>query len=178
MNTNIIHTILVTALMLLFTILSSEVEAQRFGPQQMSTAYSGKSGAISMTIPGWVMRLGLKSADNETKDALRGVRQMRLLIVDKNEVEINERHVKRMQRTFQNRKHEPLVTVRSDGDDVRIYMRERRGKVKELTILVNTPEELVMVHLYGSISMSKIDQLINHVNVDGSKKGRRSIKFN
>jgi hypothetical protein len=176
MNTNIIHTILVTALMLLLTILSSDANAQRFGPQQMATTYSGKSGAISFTVPGWVMRLGLKSTDKEMPDAFKGVRQLRLLVIDKSDVDVNERHVSRLQKTLTNRKHEPLVTVRSEGDDVRIYLRERRGKVKALTILVNTPEELVMVHLNGSISMSKIDQLINNYS-SGNGKGKRTISF-
>lgn len=176
MNTNIIHAILVTALMLLLTFLSSDANAQRFGPQQMATTYSGKSGAISFTVPGWVMRLGMRSADKEMSNTFKGVRQVRLLVIDKSVVEVNERHVSRLQKTFKNRKHEPLVTVRSDGDDVRIYMQERRGKVKSLTILVNTAEELVMVHLNGSIAMSKIDQLINNYSAGGGK-GKRAILF-
>ncbi len=176
MNTTFLNHFLWAAIMLLVAGFTSDAQAQRFGPQQMSTKYSGQSGAMSLTIPGWVLRMGLRSSDEGLRDALRGVRQVRLLVVDKNNVEVDSRHVRKLQNTLQNRRHEPLITVRTENDDVRIYVRERRSKIRELTILVNTDDELVMVHLSGAIQLSKVDQLINNYTGKDNKK-RLSLSF-
>lgn len=55
--------------------------------------------------------------------------------------------------------YEELLTVKSENENVRIYMRELGGKISDILILVNDSEEFVLVDVSGLISKEQIAML-------------------
>ena len=63
--------------------------------------------------------------------------------------------------------YEELMRVQKEQEDVRIYVREVKGVVVELVLMVNNGSEFVLMGFTGNIDLKKISKLSKVVNVKG-----------
>ena len=63
--------------------------------------------------------------------------------------------------------YEELMRVQEQREDVRIYVREVKGVITELIVLVNNSREFVLMGFTGKIDLKKISRLSKSVNVSG-----------
>lgn len=64
-------------------------------------------------------------------------------------------------------KYESLMNIKEEKEDVWMFIREEKGSIVELVILVRNREEFVMMNFTGKIDLKKIARLAKSVNVDG-----------
>lgn len=64
-------------------------------------------------------------------------------------------------------KYESLMNIKEEGEDVWMFIREEKGCIVELVILVRNREEFVMLNFTGKIDLKKIARLAKSVDVDG-----------
>jgi len=66
------------------------------------------------------------------------------------------------------RGYEELMTVRSEGDDVKFLVKDTDGGniVEELLLLVGG-DEFVIMSFIGRIDLEKIGKLAKHIDIDG-----------
>ena len=64
--------------------------------------------------------------------------------------------------------YEMLMTVRDQGQNVKIWIKEDAdGDIGELLLLVGSPDEFVLVSIFGKIDLEKISQLAKQLDIDG-----------
>jgi len=64
--------------------------------------------------------------------------------------------------------YEILMTVRDQQQNVKIWIKDdAEGDIGELLLLVGSPEEFVLVSIFGKIDLEKISQLAKQLNIDG-----------
>ena len=71
--------------------------------------------------------------------------------------------------------YEELMRVQEKQEDVRIYVREVKGVVVELVLMVNNGREFVLMGFTGNIDLKKISKLSKVVNVKGVEYLDRAI---
>lgn len=71
--------------------------------------------------------------------------------------------------------YEELMRVQQEQEDVRIYVREVKGVVVELVLMVNNGSEFVLMGFTGNIDLKKISKLSKVVNVKGVEYLDRAI---
>lgn len=62
--------------------------------------------------------------------------------------------------------YEELMTVRSDSENVRFYIKEGGSHVEELLLLVGAPDNFVLMSFVGKIDLENISKLTQGVDID------------
>lgn len=62
--------------------------------------------------------------------------------------------------------YDELMTVRTDGENVRFYIKEADGQVDELLLLVGAPDNFVLMSFVGKIDLENISKLTEGMSID------------
>lgn len=96
----------------------------------------------------------------ELKPFVKAMRGVKILVVE-NENEVPTKQVKKsLKKLRSNQIVENLIQVKSDGSDVNIMVAEKRGKIRNLILLVSEDEELIMLNIKMKMSNEKLNDLI------------------
>lgn len=96
----------------------------------------------------------------ELKPFVKAIKGVKVLVVE-NENEIPTNQVKKsLKKLKSNQIVENLVQVKSDGSDVNIMVAEKKGKIRNLIIMVTEDEELIMLNLKMKMKTDKLNDLI------------------
>lgn len=150
---------------ILFT--GTTLSAQTLATERLYQKYKGEEGVVSIWLPGIAMKFAASIADLEYEEEafLRSIRSLRVLTIDDNALYPGVNFTREANiRTGSNGFH-VLVQVTSDGEDVLILGKEKRGKLKDLLILVGGKDN-VMVHIKGRMQADMIGSLAQIAGVE------------
>ncbi len=143
------------------------LSAQTIGTNNLYQKYRGQKGVVSLYLPGFVMKFAANIADldEEEDELLRSVRSIRVLTIEDTEKFqgvnfVKESRIKPGQGGF-----ETLIQVCEDGEDVLIMGKEKRGKLKELLVVVGGDEN-VLVHIRGRMNADMLGSISNIAGLD------------
>ncbi len=96
----------------------------------------------------------------ELKPFVKAMRGVKILVVE-NENEVPTKQMKKsLKKLRSNQIVENLIQVKSDGSDVNIMVAEKKGKIRNLILLISEDEELIMLNLKMKLKTEKLDDLI------------------
>ena len=158
-------TILFSAIMILpFLAISQTVSINEFYRKYKASDEEN----THLTLPGWVVKLGVGIAKMETDDeedkqflkAARKVKKLRVLTFEDSNP-VDKKDLDRLTEGVRKERFEDLVLVRDEGTNVRLMIREKREKIKNLLILVSEDDSFTLVSLKTKIRYNEIEDLIN-----------------
>lgn len=125
--------------------------------------YRYKDGVTSVTIPGWVISLVSRWGDleKEERELLRGIDKVRVLTIEDHD--LNERsnfHREFYQSVSRNPGMDEYLAVRTDEEQVTIFVKEDEKTIDELLILIGGDENTI-VQIKGKIKPEVLSDLIN-----------------
>jgi hypothetical protein len=109
----------------------------------------------------WVASIFPKHRDE--RKLVRTVKNIRLLVAE-GDVDISPAETQKMLTRAEAAGFEPLLFVRDGNTRVSINAKERKGKIKGLFIIVQEPDEFVLISLRTKLKMSDLDALITRMN--------------
>lgn len=62
---------------------------------------------------------------------------------------------------------EELMTIRSKDADVKFMVKEAKGFIAELIMLVGSPDEFVALSIFGEINLSDLSEIAGDINISG-----------
>ena len=131
---------------------------------------------VDITVPGWLLRLGthfIKKDDMEGIDIqalARKVSEVRVVSIEGG-AKIAQSDFKKLLDDAKAEQFEELLNVRSEGDNVHIMMRERKGFIRDLFIMVQESDgEFALVDIGGKFTMDDINQAIQNVKLNSEKR--------
>lgn len=104
-------------------------------------------------------------SDPETESVIKDLTGFRLLKTDRDAAKYYREALYMVE--AQRSGFEELISVQEEQESVRIYIREVKGTITELVVLVNNGKEFVLMGFTGNIDLKKISQLSKTVNVSG-----------
>ncbi len=63
--------------------------------------------------------------------------------------------------------YKEIMVVKEKDQDVKFYVKEDKGKVAELLLVVGGKEESVLISIQGEIDMKNISKLAKSMNIEG-----------
>lgn len=105
------------------------------------------------------------AADLKTKSIIKnltGFRLLRTTMLTDNFYRVALSMVEKSKNGF-----EELISVRDGKENVRIYIREVKGVVEELVVVVKNVNEFMLMGFTGNIDLKKISQLSKSMNISG-----------
>jgi hypothetical protein len=138
--------------------------------------YKGSDDAVSFVVPGLLIRAGAHFAPwlmNETDTEIRNlvrmgkkIKKTRILVVeDYNPVAPED--YKKLERKVRKSNYEELLYVRAEGENVSIFVRDKKNKLKNLLILVSSEDTFVMLSMKTKLKYDQLFEAINDmINLD------------
>ncbi len=135
---------------------------------------------VDITVPGWLLRIGTHFIKEEDMDGVdiqaiaRKISDVRIVSIEGGgKVPFGE--FQKLINDAKSENFEELLNVRSDGDNVHIMLREKKGLIRDLFIMVQESDgEFVLLDIGGKFTMDDINRAIQ--KVDMKKKSKRTEK--
>jgi hypothetical protein len=147
--------------------LSTVVSAQTLGTELLYQKYKGEEGIISIWLPGIAMKLAASIADldEEEDDLLRSIRSLRVLTIEDNSLYPDVNFAKEVKIKPGKNGYQVLIEVSDGNEDVLILGKEKKGKLKDILILVGGDDN-VMVHIKGRMNTDMIESIAQVAGLD------------
>lgn len=151
---------------LLFSIVAAN--AQDYGLYWKYKDYDG----ISLTVPSVAIDIGSWFVEEKTdRVLLRKINKVRVMAFEDNNP-VTDRDLKRFDRKARHRNLEDLVYFREGKTHVRILAKERRNVIRKVVVLVQSPEEFVLVSVKGRFRLDDINKVLDKYGKDKKKDGK------
>lgn len=139
--------------------------------------YKDYDGAISVTVPGYVVDIGSWFLDEKAdRQVARKVNKVRTLVfTEGNRSPVTQRDMRKFEKRAKRRHLEDLVLVRHEKTHVRVMIKERRNVIRKIVVLVNDPETFALVSVRGRLHIDEITRLINKYDKDEKDDKDKSV---
>ena len=116
-----------------------------------------KESDFSMGLNSSIVRTFLDDDDyEEVKPLLKKAKHVKILVFTENTQEMTTKFKKFINKSdFDN-----LITIKDDGDKVKIYALEQKNKIKEIVLDIKTDDELVLIGLKTNITEDDLSNLL------------------
>lgn len=136
--------------------------------------YKDSGKYLSVRIDGGILNLlsGIETNDEEANDILEAMSKIDAINVhsiDRIEDEFAEADIKKFKRDIQKEKYDELMIVRDGDTDVDFLIKEKKGKISDLLLVVDEPDEFVIVNISGEIDLKTIAKITDNLDIKGSK---------
>lgn len=113
-----------------------------------------------------ISKLDLEDSENqEAIDMLKDIKGLRILTSEKRPMEL----YKEAMTKFNTSNYEVLMSVKSEGDNVRFWIQEKNNVINELLLLVGGEDDFVLLSFLGKIDLNKIQKLSNKIDIKGAE---------
>lgn len=141
------------------------------------------SDKIDLSIPGWLIRFGANFVDEDDLDGVdikflgKKISHLRVVTIEnKNTVAGDD--IKGFMSDAHKEGFEDLMQVRSEGNDIRFMIREKKDIIRNVVLMVNENEhdgDFVLLSIEGKFTMDDINKMIKDVNIDVNNSKSRKI---
>ena len=156
---------IVIILSLVITTIS--LTAQPREVERLYHKYKGEEGVVSVYLPGFLMRFAGAIADleHEERQLLRSIRSLRVLTIEDTDRYPHANFVTEARFRTPPAGYHSLVEVNSEGEHVRILAREKRGRIRDLLILVGGNDN-TLVHIRGRMHTDLLNALAGVTGIE------------
>ncbi len=129
-----------------------------------------RSAIFRIGLPGWLIRLGMRAGREEfeseeeyaaTKAMMKGLKSVRVAAYTENPAYTSALLRKQYARYTKRRRLEPLLMVKAPGGGVSIDFKERRGKIKRITLLAYGDEGAAVIRIKSKFSIDHLKRAID-----------------
>lgn len=159
-----------TILLLTAILLVTQLTAQFHRVQYLRDTYRGEEGVVSLYIPGFLCRFAANIGDLEDEEEalLRSIRSLQVLVIENEAINRRVNFVDEIAKPKFHKDYEILLSVHEAGEDVLILAKEKRGRVKELLVVVGG-EENVLVCIKGRMNRDLFESLYDLTGIEGTR---------
>ncbi|MBL7817673.1 MAG: DUF4252 domain-containing protein [Saprospiraceae bacterium] len=136
---------------------------------------------VDITVPGWLIRFGTKFIKEEDLEGVdiqaiaRKISEVRVVSIEGGS-KIPHTDFMRLINDAKSENFEELLNIRSDGDNVHILMREKKGFIRDLFIMVQDNDgEFVLLDIGGKFTMEDINQAIQEVKIKNKSSKQERV---
>jgi len=136
--------------------------------------YKDNGKYISVRIDGGILNIlsGIETNDEEAREMLEAMTKIDAINVhsiDRDEDEFAESDITKFKKDVQKEKYDELMIVRDGDTDVDFLVKEKKGKISDLLLVVDEPDEFTIVSISGEIDLKTIAEITENLDIKGSK---------
>lgn len=131
---------------------------------KLITELAQERGADNVKVDGFLLSLAkpfisTKINDKETLAICNGVKSIQVIDISGSDETVRSNYVSKLNQIQDIDGYETLIRVKEKGEDVRIIMKCKKDKIKELYILSIDENDISAVKLTGNIKRKDIEKL-------------------
>jgi hypothetical protein len=134
--------------------------------------YKDNGKYLSVRIDGGLLNLlsGIETNDKEAQemlDAMGKIDAINVHSIDRDEDDFEESDIEKFKKEVKKEKYDELMIVRDGDTDVDFLIKEKKGKISDLLLVVDEPDEFVIVNISGEIDMKTIAKITENLDIKG-----------
>ncbi|MCK5782467.1 MAG: DUF4252 domain-containing protein [Flavobacteriales bacterium] len=156
---------------ILFTLsiaLFSTLAFSQNNVQELLNKYRGQDDVNIISINGNMFKLGssfIEETDKESKVAKEIASQIDELNIINTQTKSKGLELsKSVNKLIRTNNYEELMTINSEGEEVKFYGKVKNEKIEEFFILVGEDEETTLISMRGKIDSKQISTLLKKTN--------------
>ncbi len=135
--------------------------------------YKDNGKYLAVRIDGGILNMlsGIKTNDEEAQEMLNAMSKIDAINVhsiDRDEDEFAESDIEKFKKNVQKDKYDELMIVRDGDTDVDFLIKEKKGKISDLLLVVDEPDEFIIVNISGEIDLKTIAKIVDNLDLKGS----------
>ena len=145
-----------------FLLFISTLSAQDFISVFMSER--DDSGGVTISISGKMLRMSAASdsnADPNFKKLVKDIDKIKMV----SDINLDSDDKKRLKKLLLN--YEELMVIAESEEKIAMYTKEKKGKVTEFVLYIESDDTLVLLSILGNIDIKQLSKLANSVNING-----------
>jgi hypothetical protein len=136
--------------------------------------YKDNGKYLSVKIEGGLLKMlsNVETNDEETQEFLDAVSKIEAIDVhsiNREESDFNESDINKFKKDIRKEKYDELMIVRDGETDVDFLIKERKGKISDLLLIVDEPDEFIIVNISGEIDLKTIAKVTENLDIKGKK---------
>lgn len=128
--------------------------------------YKKYENAAGMTIPGFLIGIGMGFVKEKEikvfKKLTKRVKQVRFLNIEEKNA-VSHKDYKQLLAVLNVNNFEELVAISSEGEQVKLYLKEWKGKIKSIFVIVKGADHFTFVEIKSRIRMKDLNIIINNL---------------
>jgi hypothetical protein len=154
-------------LSLTITLAGLSLFAQPDGFDRLYYQYRGEEGVVALRVPGFVMKLAgsIADLDNDERALLRSLRSVRVLTIEEPYRYPGLNFAEEISHSMLSNQYRLLMEVHDGEEGVIIAVRKKRGKVRDLVVVVGGDDN-VLVHVRGRMESDLLENLARVAGVE------------
>ena len=164
-----------TILLIILLFLTGNIAVcQSQAVMNFHNKYKDNGKYLSVKIEGGLLKMlsNVETNDEDTQDFLDAVSKIEAIDVhsiDRNEENFDESGINKFKREIKKENYDELMIVRDGDSDVDFLIKERKGKISDLLLVVEEPDEFVIVNISGEIDLKTIAKVTENFDIKGKK---------
>lgn len=136
------------------------------GVSKVFSKYAHKEGVTAITVPGWVISLGVLFADlsDEENELLSSIDKVKILSIENETLNKNVNlHQEFFDEINKNHEYEELLSVREENENVTIFGKMDESVIHEMIVLVGGNDNAI-IYFKGEIKPELINNTMHLTN--------------
>jgi hypothetical protein len=129
---------------------------------------------LSISLESGLLKLlsNIQTEDKDTDEFLRamaGINKINVYRIDRNESSFDENSFSDFKKDIRKEKYEELMVVRDGTAHLDFMIRENKGKISDLVMMVDDKDEFLLLTLSGEIDLAMISKISDSLEIDGAE---------
>jgi len=160
-------------LFLLLIIMAVQGFSQKDPVERIFEKYGGREGYTTVYISSKMFSMFSEAdiEDPEFNELMKNLKSIRILAQDEGAGRTEKTDFyKEVVSGLSTEEYEELMTVTEPGQKIRFLVKEEKGKISELLMIVGGDSDNVLIDIRGNINMKQISQLSKAIHINGLEK--------
>jgi len=161
-------------IIILFAILSIPGMAQESQLNKIFDTYSGKEGYTSIYITQYMFDLFSKLADENDADfenVTKGLEAIKIITVSSDlDAQSKANFGKEIMKNLPPTIYKDFMVIKDGKQEITFKVHDEGGKISEFVMVVNDPNEPLLLFLQGDIDLKKIAKMSKSMDIKGFDK--------
>lgn len=154
-------------------VFSARAQAQDFG---VYWKYKDYPGSLAFTVPTPVIDIAsMFVSEKIDRKLFRRINKVRIMIFEHQPSPVNPRDMARFERKARRRHLEDLLSVRHSKTHFRVMVKDKRAVVRKLVVLVNEPDNFVLLTVKGRFGVRDLNTIIRKYWNDIKRKDEKPV---
>jgi hypothetical protein len=155
-------------------LLSIAFTARAQAIENFHEKFRNDSKYVCVSVESGLLKL-LSNIQTDDKDsdeflrALAGINKINVYKIDRNESSFDEKSFRNFKRDIEKDKYEELMVVRDGSTHLDFMIREDKGKISDLIMMVDEPDEFFLLSLSGNIDLAMVSKISESLDIDGAE---------
>ncbi len=158
----------------IFISMALSVMSQSKAIMEFHERFKDNGKYVAIKIDGGILKFlsNVNTEDEESKEVLKALSKLEMIdihVADRNMEGFDEDYIRDFKKMIRKENFDELMNVREGNTRVDFLIKEKRGKISDLLLIVDEINEFVILSFSGEIDLAALARVTNELDFKGAE---------